>query len=141
LVRPTALGKQWALASEQETPSAEDFGIKDASVEASSLLPDLEIKHLDLRNILVDYHDSSAAIDTSIVIRKLTADSKEIDLNKEIVRLGKVTLAESDSQILLEKVASTPNVQAEADTTSDSSSTNWVVSADRLAIDRTDVWF
>jgi len=136
----TALVKQWAPVSEQETPSAEDFGIKDASVEASSLLPDLEIKNLDLRNILVEYQDSSAAMDTRFDIRKLTADIKEINLNKEIVRLGKVTLEESDSQILLGKVASTSAITTEPDTTS-SSSMNWIVSSDKLIIDKTNVEF
>src|SRR5690606_17438249 len=137
----TALIKQWAPVSDEEAPSAEDFGITDASVEASSLLPDLEIKNLNLSNILVEYQDSSTVMDTRFDIRKLTADIKEIDINKETVRLGNVTLNESDSQILLGKVASTPTVTTEADTTSDSSSMNWVVSADRLTIDKTNVWF
>lgn len=132
----TARVKQWAPVSEGEAPSAEDFGIKDTSVVAASLLPDLEIKNLDLRNILVEYQDSSAAMDTRFDIRKLTADIKEIDLNKEIVHLGEVTLDDSDSQILMGKVAPT-----KTDTASDSSSMNWVVSADRLAIDKTNVWF
>lgn len=137
----TAMVKQWAPASEAEAPSAEDFGITDASVEESSLLPDLEIKNLNLSNILITYQDSSSAMDTRFDIRKLTADIKEVDLNKEIVRLGKVTLDESDSQILLGKVASTPTVTTEADTTSDSSTMNWIVSADKINIDKTNVWF
>src|SRR5690606_20110171 len=99
----TALVKQWAPVSDGEAPSAEDFGITDTSVEESSLLPDLEIKNLDLSNILVEYQDSSAAMDTRFDIRKLAAEIKEMDLNKEIVRLGKVTLDESDSQIFMRK--------------------------------------
>ncbi len=137
----TALVKQWAPVSDGEAPSAEDFGITDTSVEESSLLPDLEIKNLDLSNILVEYQDSSAAMDTRFDIRKLAAEIKEMDLNKEIVRLGKVTLDESDSQIFMRKTASTPTATTVSDTASDSSSMNWIVSADKLDIDKTNIWF
>ena len=137
----TAKVRQWAPINEGEAPSAEDFGIKDSSVVASSLLPDLDIKTLDLRNILVEYQDSSAAMDTHFDIQKLTADIKEIDLNKEIVRLGSVTLADSDSQILMGKMATMNATTPEADTLSNSSSMNWVVSADKIRVDKTNVWF
>lgn len=135
----TALVKQWAPTSAEEAPSAADFGVTDAAAEESDLLPDLDIKNLDLRNILVEYQDSTSAMDTRFDIRKLTAGIREIDLNQEIVRLGKVSLDESDSQILLGKVAVAPT--AEADTTADSGTMNWVVSADQLNIDKTNVWF
>lgn len=137
----TALIKQWAPASDEEAPSAEDFGITDASVEESSLLPDLEIKNLNLSNILVEYQDSSAAMDTHFDIKNLTANIKEMDLNKEVVRLGEVILDESDSKILFGKTASTASNAAETDTATASGSMNWMVSAERLAIDKTNVSF
>src|SRR5690606_19795642 len=114
----TAVVKQWATVSGDEAPSAEEFGLTDASVQESSLLPDVEIKNLDLSNILVEYQDSSAAMDTRLDIRKLTTEIKEIDLNKEIVRLGKVTLDESDSQIFMGKVASASAESSTSDSTS-----------------------
>ncbi|PRD57205.1 translocation/assembly module TamB [Sphingobacterium gobiense] len=137
----TALVKQWAPIGEGEAPSADDFGITDASVAESSLLPDLEIKNLNLSNILVEYQDSSTAMDTRFDIRQLTADIKEIDLNNEIVRLGEINLDGSDSQVLFGNSTSKPIVAAETDTTSNNDSMNWVVSADRLTIDKTNVWF
>ncbi len=137
----TALIKQWAPASEAEAPSAEDFGIKDASVEESSLLPDLEIKKLDLSNIFVAYQDSSSAMDTHFEIKKLAADIKELDLNKEIARLGDVTLDETDAQVFMGKTASATTVSTDTTASADSSSVNWIVSADRLAINKTNVWF
>lgn len=136
----TAYIKQWAPASGDEAPSAEDFGITDPSVEASSLLPDVEINKLNLSNILVTYQDSTASMDTRFGIKKLNASIKELDLNKEIVRLGDVTLEESDSQVLFGKTDVVPTAVTDSSST-DSSSMNWVVSADKLAINKTAVSF
>lgn len=137
----TAFVKQWMPISEGDAPSADDFGITDASVEESSLLPDLDIQNLNLSNIIVEYQDSSAAMDTRFDIRKLTANIKEIDLNTETVRLGEVNLDESDSQIFLGKTTSPTPPVADTASVADSGSMNWVVSADRLVIDKTNVWF
>src|SRR5690606_14740755 len=101
----------------------------------------LDIKTLDLRNILVEYQDSSAAMDTRFDIQKLTADIKEIDLNKETVRLGTVALANTDSQILMGKMATINTTTPAADTLSNSSSMNWLVSADKIRVDKTNIWF
>src|SRR5690606_41788392 len=79
----TAKVRQWAPINEGEAPSAEDFGIKDSSVVAASLRPDLDIKTLDLRNILVEFQDYSAGMDSHFDIQIIHADSDEIDLNKE----------------------------------------------------------
>ena len=133
--------KQWAPTSASDAPSAQDFGIQDASVEASSLLPDLEIKKLNLKNIFVAYQDSSAAMDTQFDIQRLSAEIKEIDLNKEIVRLGDVSLDQSDSQVILGKLVTTPPAPDQTDSTATSSSMNWIVSADRLDIEKTNVAF
>ncbi|MFZ4261973.1 translocation/assembly module TamB domain-containing protein [Sphingobacterium sp. HJSM2_6] len=133
----TAEVKQWAVAQATEAPTAADFGIHDPTVEASSLLPNLATKTLNLKNILIRYSDEAGAMDTKFNIEELIANVHEIDLNKEIVRLKEVTLNQSDSEVLFGKVAPKVNVN----TGSDSSSINWIVSADKLVIDKTNVWY
>ena len=133
----TAEVKQWAVAQATEAPTAADFGIHDPTVEASSLLPNLETKTLNIKNILIRYSDEAGAMDTKFNIEELIANVHEIDLNKEIVRLKEVTLNQSDSEVLFGKVAPKVNVN----TGSDSSSINWIVSADKLVIDKTNVWY
>lgn len=140
----TAIVNQWQVVSESETPTAADFGITDSSTLESSLLPDVEINNIDLSNILVQYQDASSAMDTKFDIKQLTASIKELDLNKEVVRLEEVALDESDSQILFGKTSkpAVPNSTTASDSTSSTeSSMNWVVSADRLVINKTNVWF
>lgn len=131
----TATVKQWAVVSADAAPSAGDFGIATATADENAPLPDIAIKKLNLKNILVAYEDSSTAIDTRFSIQKLTADIHELDLNKEFVRLGKVTLDKSNSEVLFGKVA-TKSVTA-----SDSGSINWVVTAEKLRVDKTNVTF
>ncbi len=138
----TAIVNQWQVVSENEAPSVADFGITDSTAQQTSLLPDVEIKNIDLSNILVQYQDASSAMDTKFDIKQLTASIKELDLNKEIVRLEEVALDESDSQILFGKTNKPAVAAPVSDSTATaSSSMNWVVSADRLVINKTNVWF
>src|SRR5690606_29664938 len=87
----SAIVKQWQPVSEAEAPSAEDFGITPEP-EAASLLPDVAINNIDLKNIFVQYQDASSAMDTKFDIKQLTANIEELDLNKEVVRLKEVAL-------------------------------------------------
>lgn len=139
----TAIVKQWQPVSDTETPDVSDFGITDPTAQTTSLLPNVEINTVDLANILVRYEDASSAMKTKFDIKRLTAKIKELDLNKEIVKLDEVALDESDSQILFGKTTKTPqpkDVVADS-SVSAASSMNWVVSADRLIINKTNVWF
>ena len=133
----TAEVKQWAVAQATEAPTAADFGIHDPSVEASSLLPNLATKILNLKNILVKYSDEAGAMDTKFNIQELIANVYEIDLNKEIVRLKEITLKQSDSEVLFGKIQPKEKTTSSSDTTS----INWIVSADKLVIDKTNVWY
>ncbi|MFD2969763.1 translocation/assembly module TamB domain-containing protein [Sphingobacterium bambusae] len=137
----TAVVKQWQPVSDTEAPSAADLGITDSSAQSSSLLPDLEIKNIDLSNIFVSYADAASKMDTKFDIKRLQAGIKELDLNKEIVRLEEVALDESDSQILFGKTSPAATKTTATDTEQTASSMNWVVSADRLVINKTNVWF
>src|SRR5690606_16955773 len=132
----SAIVKQWQPVSEAEAPSAEDFGITPEP-EAASLLPDVAINNIDLKNIFVQYQDASSAMDTKFDIKQLTANIEELDLNKEVVRLKEVALDGSDSEVFLGKVTPKPTT---ADTTT-TSSVNWVVSAEKLVINKTNLWF
>lgn len=136
-----AVVKQWQPVTDIEAPSVADLGIADSSAQSSSLLPDLEIKNIDLSNIFVSYADATSKMDTKFDIKRLQAGIKELDLNKELVRLEEVALDESDSQILFGKVSPAPTKATTTDTAQTASSMNWVVSADRLVINKTNVWF
>src|SRR5690606_25733083 len=134
----TAVIKQWQPVSDNEIPDADDFGISTTPTDAqsASLLPDIEILNIDLSNIFVQYQDASSAMDTKFDIKKLTANINELDLNKEIVHLKEIALDESDSYVILGKT--TPKKESNAP---DTSSVNWIVSADRLLINKTNFWF
>lgn len=134
----TAVIKQWQPVSDNEIPDADDFGISTTPTDAqsASLLPDIEIRNIDLSNIFVQYQDASSAMDTKFDIKKLTANINELDLNKEIVHLKEIALDESDSYVILGKT--TPKKESNAP---DTSSVNWIVSADRLLINKTNFWF
>ncbi|SJN40144.1 translocation/assembly module TamB domain-containing protein [Sphingobacterium sp. JB170] len=130
--------KQWQVAAQGEGPSVADLGLRDSTLETSSLMPGIAIDELNLANIFVQYANEPAAISTTFKIDALNADVKEIDLNKEVVRFGQVTLDGSDSDILLGKLASKPT---STDPQEESSPINWKVSADRLAVNKTKVAF
>lgn len=130
--------KQWAPATETVAPTAEDFGITDQSVENSSLLPNLATESIILKDILIRYADSSSAMDTKFDIKNLSANVKEIDLNKEIVRLNEIMLQGSDSYVLFGKQN---NINVDSTSADTSSSMKWIVSADKLSIEKTNFWF
>ncbi|WP_437921661.1 translocation/assembly module TamB domain-containing protein [Sphingobacterium sp. LRF_L2] len=137
----TAIVKQWQPIAEEQTPSLDDFGITDSSAQKTSLLPDIEIKNIDLANILVRYEDASSLMDTKFDIKRLTASIKQIDLNKEIVLLEDVALDESDSEILFEKKVQQITKNTSDTSTAENTPMNWVVSADRLVVNKTNVHF
>src|SRR5690606_3833247 len=56
--------EQWAVASAEEAPDASDFGVPDPSAEASTLMPDINIRALDLKDILIGYRDQTTQMDT-----------------------------------------------------------------------------
>ncbi|WP_140938561.1 translocation/assembly module TamB domain-containing protein [Sphingobacterium lumbrici] len=130
--------KQWSPSTTAPSPTAEDFGITDQSVENSSLLPNLATKSVILKDILVRYTDSSSAMNTKFDIKNLSANVAEIDLNKEVVRLNEIVLKGSDSYVFFGKQN---NVKADSTPTDTSSSMNWIVSADKLSIEKTNFWF
>jgi hypothetical protein len=129
--------KQWAPSTESDAPTAEDFGVTDAEAQTTSLLPDLSTRNIELKNIFVKYEDSSSAMDTQFDIQNLSAGVDEIDLNKEVVRLQELLLNGSESYVILGK--STPKTTDGTDTTS--TPVNWVVSAEKLSIDKTNFSF
>ncbi|WP_240903220.1 translocation/assembly module TamB [Sphingobacterium sp. SGG-5] len=131
----TANVRQWSPATETTAPKAEDFGITDEGVENSSLLPNLATKTIQLKNIQIVYVDESTAMDTKFAIKNLSANVREIDLNKEVVHLKDLLLDESDSFVRLGK--HTKREENESDTTS----ANWIVSAEKLSINKTNFWF
>lgn len=122
--------KQWQSNPDSDLPKAEDFGIEQTVAEAaSSLLPDIDIKQIDLSDIHVRYADNSSAMDTKFDIQNFAANIHKIDLNLELVQLGKLVLSKADAAILMGKVqqqktASQPSTKP----------ANWVVSADKIVL-------
>ena len=135
----TADVKQWAVITEKDSLQASDFGINDASVEASTLLPDIEIKNLDLKNIFIRYDDKAVNMSTKFDIKNLAANVEEIDLNQEIIKLKEVILDQSDSEVLLGKTTVEHTFDDKVDTTA--TPANWKVSVDKIVIDKTNFWF
>lgn len=132
----TAYIKQWSPASQNTAPKPEDFGITDATANTTSLLPDIGTDFIKLKDIFVRYQDVSSAMDSQFDIKDLSANVDVIDLNKEIIRLREVILDQSDSYVTFGKIAKKESPK------SDSSSTvNWVVSTDKLVIDKTNFAF
>ncbi|MDR2285453.1 MAG: AsmA family protein, partial [Sphingobacterium sp.] len=131
----TAYVKQWAPSTESTKPKPEDFGITDSSTNSTALLPNIGTEFIKLKDIFVRYQDVSAAMDTKFDVKNLSANVDVIDLNKEVVRLRELILDQSDSYVTFGK---TPK---KTSTTSDSSSVNWVVSTDKVVIDKTNFAF
>lgn len=98
--------EQWQTAPATAGPKAEDFGIVQTKADAANdLLPDIDIRDLDLRNIRVGYKDAGSAMDTKFDIKTLLAELHKIDLNKEVVEVGEVILDGADAQVLFAKIA------------------------------------
>lgn len=127
--------KQWAPATASKEVKPEDFGITDPTANTTSLLPNLGTETITLKNIFIRYDDASSAMKTKFDIKNLSANVDNIDLNKEIVKLKEVVLDQSDSYVVFDKISKTK----EPDTSS--SSVNWVVSVDKIAVDKTNFLF
>ncbi len=137
----TADIKQWAVITSQDSVKASDFGITDQSVEATSLLPNIDIKTLDLKNIYVKYDDKAINMVSKFDIKNLAGNVEQIDLNKEIVKLKEIKLAQSDSEILFGKTTQEHTFDDDTPADTAASSMNWKVSVDKLVIDKTNFWF
>ena len=134
-----AIIKQWAPMTDQNAPSAQDFGLQDTSVVQSALLPDIGMEILNLKNVFVRYEDASTAMKTKFDIKNFVADIESFDLNKEIIKLNNLALDGSDSEILFGKISKTITNSSGSDTTS--TSNNWIVSANKIAINKTNLWY
>lgn len=131
----SAIIKQWAPATASKEVKPEDFGITDPTTNTTSLLPNLGTETITLKNIFIRYDDASSAMKTKFDIKNLSANVESIDLNKEVVKLKEVVLDQSDSYVLFDKITQTK----EPDTSS--SSVNWTVSVDKIAVDKTNFTF
>ncbi|MCA5005469.1 translocation/assembly module TamB domain-containing protein [Sphingobacterium bovistauri] len=132
----SAVIKQWAPITKAKEVNPEDFGITDASANTTSLLPNLGTETILLKNIFIKYEDASSAMKSKFDIKNLSANVEQIDLNKEVVKLKEIILDQSDSYVIFDKLTKVKEKQ-------DTSSTpiNWVVSADKIAVDKTNFLF
>lgn len=128
---------QWAVASNDEAPEASAFGVPDPSAEVSTLMPNIDIRTLDLSDILIGYQDQTTQMETKFDIGNLSARIKELDLNDEQVNIEALNLNRSDSEIFLGRT----KPSAETPENDEGSSINWEVTVGDLAIDQTNVWF
>lgn len=131
----TAYIKQWSPTTADAAPKAEDFGITDSTTNATALLPNIGTEFIQLKDIFVRYQDASSAMDSKFDIKNLSANVDAIDLNNEVVKLREVILNQSDSYVTFGKTIKKEN------TNSDSTSVNWIVSTEKLDIDKTNFAF
>lgn len=130
--------RQWTTAKPEEMPSAEDFGVENAS--DTGLLPDLELESFDLSNIVFAYADESSAMDTRFEISKFFAQLNKLDLNGEFVDIKTVHLDGSDSRVFFGKTEKPATATATADTTA-GEPMNWQVKASSILINGTNFSF
>ena len=130
----------------QQKPTAPKATAQDSiapivASAASSLLPEIDLKTVDLRDIKVRFADQGSALDTKFEVQSLQADLHKIDLNKELVQLGTIDLAGADASVILGKIQKkTDKVDAKKEQTA-AQAVNWVVSAEKIRIKQTNVLF
>lgn len=127
--------KQWAPMTAANAPKAADFGLPAQEKSSADLLPIIDIETADLSDILLRYEDASSNIKTKFIVKKLLADINSIDLNKEFVEIDNIELDGSNSEIFLGKIAK------KSSTDTNSTPVNWVVSANSIKINNSDLWF
>lgn len=123
----TAIVKQWESTATDTSSSTNS--------SPSELLPNIATNTVKLKDILVKYEDAASAIDTKFDIKNLSAKIDKIDLNEEIVRIQELVLGQSDSYVVLNKI--TKKTEPKTST----SANNWVVSADKISIDKSNFLF
>lgn len=134
--------RQWGVMQEGEEPDASDFGVTTANTDESAPMPELNTNTIDLSDIFIEYKDESSGMDTRFDLKKLLAKIDHLDLNAEIVHLEELTLDESDSYVLFEKMDSSIGQQVETEEESEETEpVNWVVTADQINIHKTNFWF
>lgn len=139
--------RMWSVLEEGDAPSAEDFGITSADTSEAAPMPALNINTIDLKNIVIKFDDETSGMDTRFALKQFIANIDELDLNNEVVKLKDITLDESDSYILFNKINQPTATQQpvassdaeEGDT--EESGMNWVVTADQININKTNVWY
>lgn len=136
-----AIIKQWALPKKDNNlPVLTNAVTENNTNTINSLLPNIDIKNIKLANISIQYQDSSSAMDTHFNIKKLNAGIQQIDLNKEVIHLKELELDESDSKIVLGKINKI-DTDVKGTETIESAPINWIVSAEKLTINKTNLWF
>jgi hypothetical protein len=104
----------------------------DTIVTDTGILPSVALKKLELDNIQFDFSDSVSGSSYNAFVGKLYAEPDKIDLNKHVLKIVKVSLADSHADITMLK-DSTKKTEAN-DTTP-----GWEVSAGRIEIAKTDL--
>lgn len=136
-----AIIKQWDLPKDNNNLPVLTNAITESNTSAiNSLLPDIDIQNIKLTNISVQYQDSSSSMYTHFNIKKLNAGLQQIDLNKEVIHFKDIELDESDSKIVLAKINKI-DTDVKVTQSKESPPINWIVSAQRLTINKTNLWF
>lgn len=125
--------KQWEpLSSKEENYNT----MATQDLPSNSLLPSLGTNTINLSNIFVKYQDEISKLDSKFDIKKLSAKVDTIDLNKENIRLKEIILDESDSYVVFNK-----NTAPKNKTENTTESSNWIVSSDKISINKTNFYF
>lgn len=108
-----------------------------------SLLPQIDLKDIALKNIDIIYVNSSSGIDTRFDIQTFDGKINELDLNSQNVRIESVALLNSTSHVVFQHAnAASPADDIETNLESDSVETKgWTVVVNQLKIDETQFVF
>ena len=103
------------------------------------IMPDIAIKEIDLQHILLDYRNDVAAIYGSLKLGQLNIQPHKIDLSKQVINLGKITLNQTTASVGLGKTDTTKVIVKPSEETPAIS--NWRVQIASLKLDNNTIQF
>ncbi|HRQ49170.1 MAG TPA: hypothetical protein PLR74_01445, partial [Agriterribacter sp.] len=112
--------------------------IEDAEQKAE-VLPDIAIEAIDLQKIYVDYKNDASAFYALLNLGQLNIKPDKIDLPKQLVHLGDITLSETTAAIRLGKT-DTANVTVKPPEEAPASS-DWKIILTSLKLDHNNIQF
>jgi hypothetical protein len=125
--------KQWKVATAEDIPSTDDLGVERAT-GAEAGLPDLKLGSAELTNINLVYDDEASAMNAQVKFNYLGVDFKNLDLRKEIIEIDKISLKDSESNLVFNQSSSDQSTST--DTTLEQS-VNWIVTATTIDLKNT----
>ncbi|AFD06182.1 translocation/assembly module TamB domain-containing protein [Solitalea canadensis] len=103
--------------------------------EDNTPMPETGLEKIALSNINLLYKDDVSGLASALKVGDLTADFKEIDLQKQVVSIRDIALNNASAIVSLDKVDSTETKKPDKPETS--TATNWQVGINKLSVKNT----